>query len=319
MENTVKKSIIAAVKEYMGLHNLTQTDVANRTGINKGYMTLLLKEDSDFKYTAGDKTGDLADSYFLTLAEYVGYKLRKEYWHMQETDQLYSVLSNLQQAKDYGEATVIIGETGSGKSYTSKIFASKFPHDTFIVTAGSSDSLSDILDKIMEVLILPVGQRKSVKIRSIAYRLKTLKNQGYKPQLIIDEAEYMKQPALCAFKELYDNLHTHCSLVLIGTDQLTENIEKLKNRNKSGIPQFYRRIKFGIRILPAIDRTFKDFTGGIISKDVKNFIQTYCCNYGEVHDMLVPALREADKENEPLTVPLIKKVLNLPEAMYPWK
>ena len=319
METTQKQAVITAVKEYMAQHSLTQADVASKTGLNKGYVNILLKEGSDFKYTAGDKTGDIADSYFFALAEFAGVKLKKEYWEMKATNQLYAVLSNLQTAKDHGEANVIVGETGCGKSYSVKLYASKHPRDTFIITVGSSDNLGDLLDKIIDQLRLTTGKTKSNKIRSIALWLKVLKNQGLSPQLIFDEAEYMKQPALCAFKELYDALHSLCSLVLIGTDQLTENIEKLRKRNKAGMPQFYRRIKFGIRILPVIDRSFKDFTENITSRDVKNFIQTYCDNYGEVHDMLVPALREADRTKEPLTVPFIKKVLNLPEGMYAWK
>ena len=102
-------------------------------------------------------------------------------------------------------------------------------------------------------------------------------------------------------------------MVLIGTDQLNAHLDKLRKKNKDGIPQLYRRIKFGIRILPSIDRSFKQFLNGITS-DVKviAFLREHCDNYGELHDVLVPALREADRSGEPLTENLIRTMLNMP-------
>ena len=139
-----------------------------------------------------------------------------------------------------------------------------------------------------------------------------LKLQGLMPMIIFDEAEYMKQPALCALKELYDNLNKKCALVLIGTDQLIKNIERMRKRNKDGIPQLYRRIKFGIRVLPSIDTSFKEFLNSIEDKELVKFLKSNCDNYGELHDALVPAMREADRIGEPLTEKLVRKVLNIP-------
>ena len=149
-------------------------------------------------------------------------------------------------------------------------------------------------------------------MRDIVAHLKQLKLQGLKPMLVFDEAEYMKQPALCAMKELYDALNSICAVVMIGTDQLIKNIERLKKRNKDGIPQLYRRIKFGIRVLPLIDRTFKQFLNDISDKDLIKFLLTNCDNYGELHDALVPAMREADKAGVPLTENFVRTVLSIP-------
>jgi len=119
----------------------------------------------------------------------------------------------------------------------------------------------------------------------------------------------MKIPALCAMKELYDNLKGCCAIVLSGHIQFTDNIEKLRKRNRDGIPQLYRRIKFGIRYLPGIDRKFDLFVAGL-DRELRKFLTEHCENYGELHDVLVPAMREADRTEEPLTVALVRKVLN---------
>ena len=113
-------------------------------------------------------------------------------------------------------------------------------------------------------------------------------------------------------KELYDGLIGCCSIVMMGTPQLLRNIDIMRKKDKPGIPQFYRRVKFGIRVLPDIDKSFKLFLNGI-DANLKKFLQDNCDNYGELHDVLVPAMREADRLGEPLTETLVRKILNMPE------
>lgn len=312
MNTAVKQSIVQAVKSYMEQHALKQADVSKKANVSNAYLSLMLKEGSNFMYDAGGKQGLIPAIHFYNLATFVGFATNKEFWETQPTDQFMATLSNLKDAKEVGSTVLIIGSTGSGKSYSAGVFASKNPHDTFIVKVGSSDNLGDLIDKIIDTLKISAARTKSAKLRDIAKFMFQLKGQGHTPQLIFDECEYMKQPTLCAMKELTDELKGHCSIALIGTDQLTQNLDKLRKRNKPGIPQFYRRIKFGIRILPLIDRTYDLFIRDL-PRELKSFLQSECENYGELHDALVPAMREADRTGEPLTVQLVKKVLGIPD------
>ena len=316
MENTTKQTIAVELKKYMDLHQLSQAAVSKKTGVRKEYINIILKEDSNFMYDAGNKQGLIPAGHFYALAELCGYSIQKVYWETQATPQTIAILANLKEAKEHGVTNVFIGETGCGKTHTVTLYASKNPNDTFIITAGSSDNLGDLIEKIVDQLKITTGKTKSVKIRDISKKMRELKSQGYTPQIIIDEAEYLKQPALCAIKELYDNFNNYCSIVLVGTDQLKDNLDKLRKRNKPGIPQFYRRIKFGIRILPNIDRSFSMFIQDVQDKNLQKFLRKHCDNYGELHDCLVPAMREADKSQQPLTEQLVRKVLNLHESMY---
>lgn len=312
MELSVKQSIVDQLKNYMDEHNLKASDVAKRTNINPAYLSIILKESSNFMYTAGGKSGFINNSNFYSIAKFIDYSLIKAYWQTQPTDQMKAALANLQDAKEFGQTSLIIAETGSGKSYVSQMFANKNPHDTFIIKVSNSDNLGDLLDKAIEVLNIPTAKSKSGKLRAITKQLDLLKSQGYFPQIIWDEAEYMKQPTLCAMKELHDALNGSCSIVLIGTQQLLDNLEKLRKRNKPGIPQFYRRIKFAIRVLPQIDRSFALFISDL-PISLQTFLKTHCDNYGELHDVLVPALREADRLDEPVSEELVRKVLGMPE------
>lgn len=312
MDNTNKLAIAAKVREYINTYELTQSDVAIKANVPKEYMVNILK--NVFTYSAGKKQGDIPVKYFKQLAQYVGYSTQKVFWVNRPTPQLTTAIAVLSEAKEFGYTRIIIGETGWGKTHAIDLFARKNPTTVFKITVGSSDNLSDLIDKIVESLNITTGKTKSKRLRDIAKKLKTLRDEGFEPQIIFDEAEYMKQPALCAMKELYDALNKLCSIILIGTEQLTDNLDKLRKRNKNGIPQFYRRVKFGIRKLPSLDRSFKLFTEDIQDKALVKFLRQNCDNYGELHDVLVPCLREADRLGVDINLDLVKQVLNISEA-----
>ena len=317
MEFITKQLIAQKALEYMASHNLNNSDLSRLSDVRKEYLTSILKKDSQFTYDAGKGIPySIPARHFNKLAEFLGFSLGKSYWVIQPTEQMANILATLKDAKDFGYTNLIIGQTGSGKTFVSKLFASKNPADAFIVKVGSADNISDLLDKVIDVLKIPTARTKSKKIRDIAKKLIQFKNDGYTPILIFDEAEYMKQPALCAMKELYDALFGICATILVGTDQLLNNLESLRKRNKPGIPQYFRRIKYGIRVLPNIDTSFNQFLNDIEDKELVKFLQRNCENYGELHDALVPAMREADRTGERLTVQFVRKVLNMPETMF---
>lgn len=304
-----KNQIMNALAVYMEEHNLTQNDVATKASVNAAYLVNMRK--GEYTIKSGANIVEINAKYFNRIAGFIGFSVDKMLWETRSTAQLQEILAVLSDAKDNAETAVITGETGCGKTFSADLFRKKYPNEVFTVKVGSSDNLGDLLDKVLDALQVEVIKKsKSSKLRQIAAYMKKLSESGMDPVLIFDEAEYMKQPALCALKELYDVLNSWCALVLIGTEQLTENIEKLKKRNKAGIPQLYRRIKFRIRNLPAIDRSFKDFLNGV-EPGLKKWLQRNCDNYGELHDVLVPAMREADRTGNEMNEQFVKLVLGI--------
>lgn len=308
-----KLQIVEAAKKYADEHGLSQNDLAKKAEVSAKYVSDMFNGKTyTVANSATGKTVEIADKYYLKLAEYVGMSVKKEYWKTVVTPQMQRILLSLQVAKENGETNLIIGETGCGKSYVCDLFRRKYPADTYIVTVSQTDNIGDIIEKIISALKISVSAKtKSGKISEICRYLSDRRDDGQEPQLIFDESEYMKQPALCAMKSLYDNLHKVCSIVLVGTDQLLTHLEQMKRKNKDGIPQFCRRVKFGIRRLEPIDRRFPGFLDDIDDKEIVRFLMDLCDNYGELHDVLVPAKREAEITGEPLTVEFIKTVLNI--------
>lgn len=310
MKQEVKIEIVKALEDYLAVHQMSQNEFVKKTGINEAYVSNMRNK----TFMIG-KT-EIAPKWFELTAQNIGFQLKKQYWQAVETNQMGFMLSVLEDAKENGYTNLIIGDTGSGKSYITELFASHNPLDMFVIKVSSSDNLSDLIEKIMEKCKIPFAKTKSKNITNIIKFMQKLKFDGYKPMLAFDECEYMKLPTLSMQKEFTDELSGFCSIVMIGTDELLDNLDKLRKRKKAGMRQFYRRIKFGIRELPKIDRKFKGFLEKIEDKDLIKFLQANCENYGELHDCLVPAMREADRTGEPLTEDFVRKVLNLPKQFY---
>lgn len=265
----------------------------------------------EYSVAAKGKEVEIADKHFEKIADFIGLEVKQTFCGVQPTEQLVEIISILEDAREYGYTSTIVGDTGCGKTHAIELFRQKFPVDTFVVTVSQLDKIGDILDKILDAMKLPEAKGNAKKMKTIISKLIDLKRDGRKPTLILDECEYMKQPALCAIKEFYDGLHRACAIVMVGHHQLINNIERLRRKSKDGIPQLYRRIKFGIRTLAPIDRSYTLFLEGIEDKALRKFLQRECYNYGELHDVLVPAQREAERTGEPLTEDLVKKIFNI--------
>ncbi|MCU7615632.1 ATP-binding protein [Chryseobacterium sp. PBS4-4] len=312
MNNTVKDKIIESLEKWLSENNFSANEFATKSGVPSSYLSYMRK--NQYFINSGSKDVQIDDKYFRMICEVTGFDPEnKVSWQPRQTPQFMQMISYLEDAKQYGYTTIIIGSTGSGKTYCTDIFIKQNPKDNFKITVGSMDTIGDLMDKLGVAMRLPLSGSKSKKLNTITKELIRLKLDGRNPTVVWDESEYMKQATLCNVKEMHDHLYGKCGLVMIGTNQLLTKIEKLKNKNASGMPQFYRRVKYGIRELKPIDTRFKEFLTSIADRDLKRFLQDECENYGELHDALLPAMREAERLNEPLTENLVRKVLNLPK------
>jgi DNA transposition AAA+ family ATPase len=311
MNAEIKRQTVDALETYMKEYRLSQNEIAKRSGVNAAYILEMRRGNDRFINKEG-KEIVISDKYYEKIAQLVGFRAGKTWWDFRETEQAIEIMSILQDAKQYAYTNVIVGDTGCGKSFIVDLFRQKNPNDVFVVTVSQLDNIGDILDKIIDLLKIAPAKSKSRKMKDIVARLREMRLDGYTPMLVFDECEYMKQPALCAIKELYDGLNKYCAVVLVGHPQLINNIERLRKKSRDGIPQLYRRIKFGIRRLSPIDRKFGPFLENIRDAKLRKFLQTECENYGELHDVLVPALREAERANEAVSEDFVRQLLNMP-------
>lgn len=313
MTNETKQQISATVAHYMKEHRLTASIVAKRATVNSSYLNHILND--KFSVIVGEKETVIPDYYFNRLAEFVGVNIKKVYWKMQETDQAVEFTSILKAAKDNCTSGMIIGGTGTGKTYMLDRFIKAYPRHTYRITVSKLHSLGAILEKLLDMLGLNESGRNANKMERIIQHLCTLKHQGEKVQIILDESENLRAPVFGLIKAMYDGIVEHASIILIGTEELIDKMERAKRKNRDGMPQFCRRFKAGTRYLKPIDKTdyskFFAFSG-IKDKGLINLVTHMSDNYGELHDFLEPALREADIRGEELTEDLFRLMNNLP-------
>lgn len=229
-------------------------------------------------------------------------------WQNFPTIQFKEIISELVEAKNEQKALMLIANTGEGKSNAIKAFLNKQtdPKHTYVFTLGDSYNLLTLLEEVLNVFGMTNNHWKNGKhiaLKKISNQLNAIGENGGKPIFILDEAENARIPVLKAVKELYDAIIDKCSIVLIGTDQLINQLNK-KAKGQS-IPQLKRRFKAGTRMITPFHkgRDMKPFFEAYIpnDKNLQDLLMQICDNYGELHDYLDPVLRHCDKKGIEVT------------------
>lgn len=302
MNNETKQEISNRAKHYMFSNDRSFQYLATATAV----------AEQDIRNILGGNFEGIATASFIMLANYTGYKL-DEYWHTQRTRQFPEIIDALEMAKSTSGVRTIIGPTGIGKTFAVDKFVNKHSAHTYKITVSSLDRIEDILNKILALLGQEYRSSRSNKLRRVEAELHQVKRHGNTPTVIIDEAENLNQPALKMIKGLYDALVPHVGLVLIGTEDLVAKLERMKNKGEDGMPQLWRRLKATV-VRVSHYRDFKLFYDKYnVEAGLRKLLDKICDNYGELHDYLEPALREADRRKEPLTEDLFRIIYNMPK------
>ncbi|HML58491.1 MAG TPA: AAA family ATPase [Ferruginibacter sp.] len=307
-----KNTISAAAAKWIEDHNVTQADLAKKANINPAYLSNILR--GNYTYKANDVEADIPVKWFNQLAAAIGISIHKQYWKPIQTAELKHIIVELTAAKNNTRCVTIVTDTGLGKTYTIERFCNVHPQHTYKVTVNHMHKVRDILSELAEQMGVPVKTYPLDTLIGIAKKMKDLRMMGCKPVIIIDEGENLRLAVVQMLKGLYDRINGYASLVLIGTPQLLRLLERMRTNDQPGAPQFYRRIKAGIKVVPA----YNDFTPffqefGITEKGLRALLTRICSNYGELHDYLEPALKEADEAEKPLTEDLFRLMYNLPK------
>lgn len=303
----LKEQIGQAVKDYRADYKLSQDEVAHKAGINVSYVNSIEAGKSVIgKSPIGDK-------YYRKLADVLGIHIDKVFWKHEDTPQYLQLHTELYDAKVSGRVRVLIAKTRHGKTYTVNRFLKEVPKDTYRITVSSLYRLKDIVNELCDLLGCDVSGSYVSRMKRIAKVLNDKKLAGGHPNVIIDEAENMTVPVLRMCKALYDVVKDACSLTFVGTPQFILKIEAMKEKNVEGMPQFYARLKAGIRDVADIlkERDFAPFLSLVEDENLRILLLNLADNYGELNDYLEYALKEADRMGVELNEKLFKQLFSL--------
>lgn len=312
MNTDLKIKIVENAQLWQKDNKLSQGDLAKHAKINPSYLSNMLRQ--NFIVDVDGSDVEITDKWFYMLAESIGFAVRKQYWSLVQTKEFKMIIHELTVAKNDARVITVINETGLGKTYAVEKFCMINPLHTYKITVNSMHKVRDILNELASMLSVPVRHNVLDTLIAIAKKLKELKMMGHKPLIIIDEAENLKLPVIQMLKGLYDNLTGYASIVMIGTSQLTDALQKMTRSNRNGAPQFFRRIKAGIKIIPVYNDYLPFFEKlKIEDKGLRKLLTAICSNYGELHDYLEPAIREADERGVELTDDFFRLMYNMPK------
>lgn len=307
MEQQIKDNIKEALKAYRKDNVLSQDDIASKAGVNVSYINAIENGNTHIGKTA------IKDSYYKKVAKAINYQYERLFWRHVDTPQYLQLYAELMDAKVSGRVRVLIGKTRHGKTYTVDRFTKKVPKDTYRITVSSLYRLKDIVNELCELLNLDTTGSYVARLKRISKTLNDKKMKGSKPDIIIDEAENMTIPVLRMSKALYDAVKDSCSLTFVGTPQFKKKLEALRDKDIEGMPQFYCRLKAGIREIKDIDNQndFDPFFELVEDEGLKVLLTNLADNYGELNDYLEYALQEANRMGVHLTEKLFKNLFNL--------
>lgn len=240
--------------------------------------------------------------------------MENQIWKRIQNLQYKEGIAHMEKIWGRGKSGMLIGTTGVGKTFMVNRFAANKKITAFVVTASKSHRLFHILSELMAQMGWEAREIKAMKekdrVDAIVDYLKVLKSEGKKPIIIIDESENLDISVLKTVKTFYDVLNNKCSILLIGTPELIEKLLNKMTRHRGGIPQLYRRLKVGTKVLPAINKhvEFQAFftEHGVKEVSLQNLLLKHADNYGELHDFLEPLLLEMQETGEPLSAKMFK-------------
>ena len=309
---------MSAALAYCELHRISQNDLSKKTGINPAYLSNMLKGEFMVQKTA------IADRWFLILADFIGYEVNKVYWKTEPTIQFQQIIDALKTAKETGATRLLIGPTGIGKTFAIDRFVKTNPNHTYRITISSLYKLPDLVNELCEMLgvelspLRTVAATQSVKTRidRVVEKLVDIKMNGGNPILIIDEGENMEIALLKCLKGLYDRLNEYSAIVVIGTPRLVARMVNPQRNHamRQGVPELYRRFKAGHKTLSPITN-YNIFLDKYVPTDkgLRKLLTEIAGNYGELHDYLEPAIKEADLKGVELNEAFFRMKYDMPK------
>ena len=175
------------------------------------------------------------DDMFRKIGAQIGFNSKE--WQFADTTNSTDILENLADAKQNSLVLSFIGHAGSGKSATTKKFASE-NKNVFRIECGQYWDRNYFLSEILSQMgVKDVEPKISYMMRDIVSGLKKLD----KPQLIIDEVDKLDDKVLLFLITFYNELATHCSIIILATHFLKKRIEDGIRLRKKGYEEIKSR------------------------------------------------------------------------------
>ena len=229
MTNNEKQLIADKLRAYVAKYASQNKAVASMKGTSAGTVSNILNgkwenisEDmwrkvSDQVKSVGDKDGG---------------------WQIVETQAFHDITLALRDAQDYKNVTWVVGEAGSGKTTTARIFGEE-NKEVFYILCSEDLHKGDFVREIATKMGI---RTDGYTVRELWITIQDELIQMDAPLLVFDEADKLIESVFQYFISLYNKIEDKCGVVFLSTDYIKTRISRGLRCKKRGYKEFYSRI-----------------------------------------------------------------------------
>lgn len=229
MTNNEKQLIADKLRAYVAKYASQNKAVASMKGTSAGTVSNILNgkwenisEDmwrkvSDQVKSVGDKDGG---------------------WQIVETQAFHDITLALRDAQDYKNVTWVVGEAGSGKTTTARIFGEE-NKEVFYILCSEDLHKGDFVREIATKMGI---RTDGYTVRELWMTIQDELIQMEAPLLVFDEADKLIESVFQYFISLYNKIEDKCGVVFLSTDYIKTRISRGLRCKKRGYKEFYSRI-----------------------------------------------------------------------------
>lgn len=222
-----KESVREGLKAYVSKYPSQTKAVGSLKGISAGTVSNILN----------GRFENISDEMFRNVASQIG-GIGTSGWQIVETGAYQEITEVLKDAQTWRNVTWVVGEAGSGKSTTARMYLQE-KKEVFYILCSEDMKKGDFVREIA----------RTVGIRSEGYNIRETWNlilddiiQMDAPLLIFDEADKLTEPVFHYFISLYNKLEDKCGIVFLSTDYIAKRITNGLKFRKPGYKEFHSRI-----------------------------------------------------------------------------
>lgn len=229
LTNKEKEQITGRLRAYVAKFASQNKAVASIKGTSAGTVSNILN----------GKWENISEDMWRKVSDQVGtVGGNDEGWQIVETHAFHDITLAMRDAQNDKNVTWVVGEAGSGKTTTAKIYGEE-NREVFYILCSEDLHKGDFVREIAHKMGI---RTDGYTVRELWITIQNELIQMDAPLLVFDEADKLIESVFQYFISLYNKIEDKCGVVFLSTDYIKTRISRGLRCKKRGYKEFYSRI-----------------------------------------------------------------------------
>lgn len=229
LTNKEKEQITGRLRAYVAKFASQNKAVASMKGTSAGTVSNILN----------GKWENISEDMWRKVSDQVGtVGGNDEGWQIVETHAFHDITLAMRDAQNDKNVTWVVGEAGSGKTTTAKIYGEE-NREVFYILCSEDLHKGDFVREIAHKMGI---RTDGYTVRELWITIQNELIQMDAPLLVFDEADKLIESVFQYFISLYNKIEDKCGVVFLSTDYIKTRISRGLRCKKRGYKKFYSRI-----------------------------------------------------------------------------